>query len=48
MKIKTMSMLAGSPDAYIDPTKSVDAGDVESRRGRRDWDDEDEEEDWDY
>ena len=49
MKIKTMSMLAGSPDAYIDPTESVAAGDVESRRGRnRMWDDEDEDEDWDY
>ena len=46
MKIKTMSMLAGSPDAYIDPTESVDAGLVESRRGRNTiWDDEDKDED---
>ena len=43
MKIKTTTMLAGSPDAVINPNGSVDAGLVESRRERNnDWEDEDE------
>ena len=47
MKIKTAALMAGSMPG-IDPNSYVDAGEVESRRGRRDWDDEDEDEDWDY
>ena len=49
MKIKTTALMAGSatPDVFIGDG-TVGAGDVESRRGRRDWDDEDEDEDWDY
>jgi hypothetical protein len=46
VKINSTAILAGSPGAPIDPNGYVNPGEVESRRGRRDdWDDEDEE-DW--
>lgn len=41
VKINTTTLLAGSPDAYVDPSQSVNPGEVESRRGCHDWDDED-------
>jgi len=32
VKVKVMTMLASSPNALLDPSKSVDAGSIESRR----------------